>query len=222
MNEHTTPHKVAIDIVSDAVCPWCYIGKRNLEQALADMPGVSAEIHWRPYQLDPTIPAEGVDRRAYLQRKFGARVDEIYNRVSEAGGAAGIAFAFDAIGRSPNTLDAHRLIRWAYAAGAQDQIVERLFKDFFIDGKDIGDRTVLIAAARDCGMNVDVVTDLLERGADVEAVREEIASAQNLGVTGVPFFVIDGKFALPGAQPPDVIKRAIAKAMQMAQTEAGA
>ena len=205
---------IAIDVVSDAVCPWCYIGKRNLEAALADLPELDVEVRWRPYQLDATIPPEGIDRKAYLQRKFGARVDEIYNRVKEAGATAGIPFAFEDIERSPNTLDAHRLIRWAASAGAQDAIVERLFRDFFIEGKDIGDREVLLAAARDCGLDPAIVADLLAGEADKESVREEIASAQHIGVTGVPLFILDGKFALPGAQPPDVLKRAIAKVLE--------
>lgn len=214
MSEFERPNAIAIDVVSDAVCPWCYIGKRNLEAALADLPGVAAEIHWRPYQLDPTIPPEGVDRKAYLQRKFGARVAEIYGRVSEAGAAAGIPFAFEAIARSPNTLDAHRLIRWSWSAGAQDAVVERLFRDFFIEGKDIGDHAVLIEAARAGGMDGDIVSSLLAGDSDKDEVRGEIAAAQNLGVTGVPFFIFDGSFALPGAQPPDVLKRAIRKALE--------
>jgi predicted DsbA family dithiol-disulfide isomerase len=219
MSDTSAPQKITVDIVSDAVCPWCYIGKRNLEAALADLPGVEAEIHWRPYQLDATIPEGGVDRRAYLERKFGARVSEIYGRVSEAGAAAGIPFAFEAIARSPNTLDAHRLIRWSSSAGAQDAIVERLFRDFFIEGKDIGDRAVLVEAARACGMDADVVAKLLDSDADKEAVRGEIASAQDLGVTGVPFFILNGKFALPGAQPPDVLKRAIDRTILRAREE---
>lgn len=214
MSEFERPNAIAIDVVSDAVCPWCYIGKRNLEAALADLPEVAAEIHWRPYQLDPTIPPEGVDRKAYLQRKFGARVAEIYGRVSEAGAAAGIPFAFEAIARSPNTLDAHRLIRWSWSAGAQDAVVERLFRDFFIEGKDIGDHAVLIEAARAGGMDGDIVSSLLTADSDKDEVRGEIAAAQNLGVTGVPFFIFDGSFALPGAQPPDVLKRAIRKALE--------
>lgn len=214
MSEFERPNAIAIDVVSDAVCPWCYIGKRNLEAALADLPEVAAEIHWRPYQLDPTIPPEGVDRKAYLQRKFGARVAEIYGRVSEAGAAAGIPFAFEAIARSPNTLDAHRLIRWSWSAGAQDAVVERLFRDFFIEGKDIGDHAVLIEAARAGGMDGDIVSSLLAGDSDKDEVRGEIAAAQNLGVTGVPFFIFDGSFALPGAQPPDVLKRAIRKALE--------
>jgi predicted DsbA family dithiol-disulfide isomerase len=221
MNE-TSGQKITIDIVSDAVCPWCYIGKRNLEAALADLPGVEAEIHWRPYQLDPTIPPEGVDRKAYLQRKFGPRVGEIYGRVTEAGAAAGLSFAFEQIARSPNTLDAHRLIRWSMSAGRQDAIVERLFRDFFIDGKDIGDRGVLLAAARDCGMDPEIVSGLLDSDADKDLVRNEIAQAQDLGVTGVPFYILNGKFGLPGAQPSDVLKRAIGRAIERGEEGQGA
>lgn len=217
MNDQAHRRRIAIDIVSDAVCPWCYIGKRNLEAALADMPDLDVEVRWRPYQLDATIPPEGVERRAYMQRKFGGRIDEIHERLKQAGAAAGLDFAFEAIQRSPNTLDAHRLIRWAASAGAQDAIVERLFHDFFVAGKDIGDRNVLLDAARDCGMDPQIVSDLLASEADKESVREEIASAQNIGVTGVPFFILDGKFALPGAQPADVLKRAIGKALEKSE-----
>ncbi|MFV0281779.1 MAG: DsbA family oxidoreductase [Rhodoblastus sp.] len=205
---------IAIDIVSDAVCPWCYIGKRNLEAALNELPDLDVEIRWRPYQLDPTIPPEGLDRQAYMQRKFGARSGEIYGRIKQAGAAAGLDFAFEDIAVSPNTLDAHRLIRWAASTGAQNAVVERLFHDYFIAGKNIGDREVLLAAARDCGLDASIVADLLAGDSDKELVREEIASAQNIGVTGVPFFILDGKFALPGAQPPDVLKRAIGKALE--------
>ena len=216
MTDPSQRRSIAIDVVSDAVCPWCYIGKRNLEAALADLPELDVEVRWRPFQLDATIPPEGIDRKAYLERKFGARVGEIYNRVKDAGAGAGIPFAFEDIERSPNTLDAHRLIRWAASAGAQDAMVERLFRDFFIDGKDIGDHAVLIEAARACGMDSGLVADLLAGDADKDNVREEIASAQHIGVTGVPFFILDGKFGLPGAQPPDVLKRAIGKALEKA------
>ena len=203
---------LTIDIVSDVVCPWCYIGKRNLEAALASLPENNVEIRWRPYQLDSTIPPEGIARRAYLERKFGTRVDEIYTRVAAAGRDAGIDFAFEHIERSPNTLDAHRLIRWSQSAGKQNGIVERLFRDFFIEGRDLGNRSVLIEAAGAAGMEPDVVARLLEGDADKESVREEIATAQRLGVTGVPFFIFAGQFSLPGAQPPEVLAGAIRKA----------
>jgi predicted DsbA family dithiol-disulfide isomerase len=208
--EKTEP--VTIDIVSDVVCPWCYIGKRNLEAALATIPESNVEIRWRPYQLDSTIPPEGIARRVYLEGKFGARVDEIYTRVATAGREAGLDFAFNRIERSPNTLNAHRLIRWSQSVGKQNDIVERLFRSFFIDGRDVGDRAVLIETAAEAGMEPDVVARLLEDEADKDAVREEIATAQRLGVTGVPFFIFAGRYGLPGAQPADALVNAINKA----------
>jgi predicted DsbA family dithiol-disulfide isomerase len=207
-----TPGPLTIDIVSDVVCPWCYIGKRNLEAALAAGPVGDTEIRWRPYQLDATIPAEGIARRTYLERKFGTRVDEIYARVAAAGREAGIDFAFDRIERSPNTLDAHRLIRWAQSAGRQNDIVEELFRSFFIEGRDIGDHTVLTETAVAAGMDAEVVRRLLAEDADKESVREEIATAQRLGVTGVPFFIFAGRFGLPGAQPAEILANAMSKA----------
>jgi predicted DsbA family dithiol-disulfide isomerase len=205
---------LTIDIVSDVVCPWCYIGKRNLEAALAARPVGDVEIRWRPYQLDATIPPEGIARRTYLERKFGTRVDEIYGRVAVAGHEAGIDFAFDRIERSPNTLDAHRLIRWAQSAGRQNDIVEELFHSFFIEGRDIGDHAVLTETAAAAGMDAEVVQRLLPGDADKESVREEIATAQRLGVTGVPFFIFAGRFGLPGAQPAEVLADAISKAAE--------
>lgn len=222
MSEASGRKPIQIDIVSDAVCPWCYIGKRNIEAALADLPDVEAHIQWRPYQLDPTIPPEGVDRRTYMERKFGGRIGEIHTRISEAGAVAGIPFAFEQIARSPNTLDAHRLIRWSWSAGRQDAVVENLFRAFFIEGKDIGARSVLLDVARASGMDETIVGNLLDGEFDKEEVRKEIIEAQNLGVTGVPFFIINGQFGLPGAQPPDVLKRAIGRAIEKAAAEGGA
>ena len=207
-----------IDVVSDAVCPWCYIGKRHLEAALAELPDVAATIHWRPYQLDPTIPPGGLDRRAYMARKFGEeRLPDIHARLTEAGRAAGLDLAFDRIKRSPNTLDAHRLIRWAWSAGRQDAVVEALFRAFFIDGEDIGDREILAARAADAGMDREILSRLLIADADVDAVRDEIEKARSLGVTGVPFFILDGRLGVSGAQPPEVLARAIAKALEPAE-----
>jgi predicted DsbA family dithiol-disulfide isomerase len=208
------PESLTIDIVSDVVCPWCYIGKRNLEAALASLPANDVEIRWRPYQLDATIPAEGIARRTYLERKFGARVDEIYARVAAAGREAGIDFAFDRIERSPNTLDAHRLIRWSQSAGKQNEIVERLFRSFFIEGRDIGNRAILIEIAREAGMEPEIIARLLDGEADQDTVREEIATAQRLGVNGVPFFIFAGRYGMAGAQPAEVLVSAINKAAE--------
>jgi predicted DsbA family dithiol-disulfide isomerase len=205
---------LTIDVVSDVVCPWCYIGKRNLEAALARFPTIDVTIQWRPYQLDPTIPPEGIARRAYLERKFGNRVDEIYTRVAAAGREAGIDFAFDRIERSPNTLDAHRLIRWSQSVGKQDELVEGLFRAFFTKGRDIGNRDVLLEAATEAGMDGEVVQRLLDGEADKDAVREEIATAQRLGVNGVPFFIFAGRFGVPGAQPAEILASAIKRAAE--------
>ena len=163
------------------------------------------EVRWRPYQLDPTLPPGGRDRREYLEAKFGGpqRAAAIYARIEEAGREEGIAFAFDRIAVSPNTLDAHRIIRWAGSAGegVQDRVVEALFKAFFEEGRDIGSHDVLIEIADAAGMDEAVVRDLLASDRDVEAVRAEIAQAQAMGVTGVPCFIIDRRHAVMGAEP---------------------
>lgn len=204
---------LTIDVVSDVVCPWCYLGKKRLERALAKEPA-PIEVHWRPYQLDPSIPKGGVDRRAYLTNKFGndGRLEAAHERLKALGAEEGIAFAFDRIARAPNTLDAHRLIRWAFLTGAQDKVVDRLFSLYFEQGRDIGDRALLIETARGCGMDVAVVERLFAEGADEDEVRAEIAQAQELGVTGVPFFIFAQRFGVPGAQSADVLAAAIDRA----------
>jgi predicted DsbA family dithiol-disulfide isomerase len=216
MTKAAAPAPLTIDIVSDAVCPWCYVGKRKLEAALALKADVPVEVRWRPYQLDPTIPPGGIARKDYMEKKFGSagRVAEIYQRIEGAGRDAGIAFAFDKITRSPNTLDAHRLIRWSASAGKQDAAVERLFKAFFEEGADIGDHAVLTRIAGACGMDAVLVGELLAGEADKDAVREEIAEAQRLGVNGVPFFIIGGRFAVSGAQSAEVLASAIESALR--------
>jgi predicted DsbA family dithiol-disulfide isomerase len=205
---------MAIDVVSDVVCPWCYVGKKRLEKALATETNVEIPVRWRPYQLDPTIPAGGMDRRAYMRNKFGdsGRLEEIHDRLRALGAEEGIAFAFDKIERSPNTLDAHRLIRWASATGAQDVVVDKLFSLYFEQGRDIGDRQLLIETARDAGMDYEAVEKLLADGSGENDVREEIAQAQSLGVTGVPFFIFASRFGVPGAQSAEVLATAIERA----------
>jgi len=207
---------LAIDIVSDVVCPWCFIGKRKLEQALSRRPERRVGLRWRPFQLDPTIPAGGIDRNLYLERKFGnaARVAEIQARVREAGHEVGIPFAFEKIRKSPNTLDAHRLIRWAHSTGRQTQVKEALLRLYFLDGGDLGDQAALIRVGEENGLDRRVMTQLLEDGSDVTAVQEEIATAVRLGVSGVPFFIFDSKFAVPGAQSANVLVAAIDKTLQ--------
>jgi predicted DsbA family dithiol-disulfide isomerase len=205
---------LTIDVVSDVVCPWCYLGKKRLERALANEPGEPIKVHWRPYQLDPSIPKGGLDRQAYMINKFGddGRIEAAHQRLNALGAEEGIAFAFDKIKRAPNTLDAHRLIRWALAAGVQEKIVDRLFKLYFEEGRDIGDRQLLIETAAECGMEKDIVEKLFAEGADENEVRAEITEAQTLGVTGVPFFIFAKRFGVPGAQSAEVLGEALDRA----------
>ncbi len=193
-----------IDIVSDTVCPWCFIGKRKLEAALAARPDLDVEVNWHPFQLHPDMPDCGADRKEFVARKFGSpeRAKELYDNIKVAGQAVDIPFNFSKIERSPNTLDSHRLIRWANSAGCQDALVEILFRRFFIDGEDIGDHAVLIAAAEEAGMDKALVADLLEKGADRELVSEEDMRARKMGISGVPFFILNDKYAVSGAQDP--------------------
>jgi predicted DsbA family dithiol-disulfide isomerase len=208
-----------IDVVSDAVCPWCFVGKRRLEAALAQSDESRVAVRWRPFQLDPSIPPEGLDRRAYMRAKFNddARLAEVHARLKALGAEVGIQFDFEAISRAPNTLDAHRLIRWAAEAGAQDAVVERLFSDYFERGRDIGDRDVLVEAAAACGMDADRVRALLAGDGDLAEVRAEIEHARNVGVSGVPFFIFASRLAVSGAQSADVL----AQAMKEARSEGG-
>ncbi len=195
-----------IEIISDTVCPWCYIGKRRLERALAQRDELEVEITWRPFQLNPDMPAGGLDREAYLNAKFGGaqRAEQIYAAIREAGGGEGIDFAFDKIARPPNTIDSHRLLHWAGEAGLQDGVVEVLFRRYFEEGADIGDREVLVAIAALAGMDGDAVRARFERGDDLELVAAQDTNARQSGVAGVPYFIIDGKYAVSGAQDPSV------------------
>lgn len=205
--------KVSVDVVSDVVCPWCFIGQKRLDKALEAVPDVEVHVRWRPFQLDPTIPADGLDRRSYMLGKFGSeqRIREIHARIEPLGAAEGIAFAFEAIKVAPNTLDAHRLIRWAGAAGEdiQNRLVRRLFQLYFEQGANVGDHAVLLKAASDAGMDTAVVETLLPTDADADAVRSEIATASRMGVTGVPCFLLEGKYAVMGAQDTATLADAI-------------
>lgn len=205
--------RVSVDVVSDVVCPWCFIGQKRLDKAVAQLADIDIELRWRPYQLDPTIPPEGKDRKRYMLDKFGSeeRIRQIHARVEALGEAEGIAFAFDAIKVAPNTLDAHRVIRWAGAAGSdqQNRLVRRLFQLNFEEGRNVGDHAVLTAAAREAGMDAAVVETLLPTDADVENVRAEIDTAQRMGVTGVPCFLLEGRYAVMGAQDTDALADAI-------------
>lgn len=216
---------VRIDIVSDVMCPWCYIGKRRLEQALDTLENEHVEIRWRPYQLDPTLPPEGRDRKEYLEKKFGGpeQAKEIYQRIEAAGHEENLDFNFAGIEVSPNTIDAHRVIRWAINEGeaVQGKLVERLFELYFIEGANIGDHDVLADAAREAGMDGAVVAALLATDRDKDEVQEEIAVAQRMGVTGVPCFILNNKYAVVGAQDPAHLAEAIRQTAQEAAGAAG-
>lgn len=205
--------EIHIDVVSDVVCPWCYIGKRNLEAALRELGDIDISVAWRPYQLDPTIPPQGRDRREYMEAKFGSgeKLKAIYQRVEEAGRNAGIDFDFEAIEVSPNTLDPHRVVRWAGGAGPQSQdiLVDRLFQLYFEEGANVSNHDVLARAAGEAGLDENLVRELLAGDADRQNVEQEIAHAQQMGVTGVPCFIIDNKYAVTGAQPPHVLAQAL-------------
>ncbi|MDJ1156877.1 DsbA family oxidoreductase [Chelatococcus sp. SYSU_G07232] len=215
---------LAIDVVSDVVCPWCFIGKKRLGKALALRPDVLIELRWRPFQLDPTIPPEGMDRQDYLTRKFGsaARIAEMHAHIAETGAADGISFRFDAIRRAPNTLDAHRLIRWAHAEDVQDMVVDRLFAAYFLEGRDIGDHAVLRDIAEKTGLDGGRIAARLASSEDREAVQEEIATAVRLGVSGVPFYIFGRRYGISGAQSPAVLAAAIDRALAArAEPDAG-
>jgi predicted DsbA family dithiol-disulfide isomerase len=210
---------VTVDVISDVVCPWCYIGQKRLDKAVAGLPDVDVDIRWRPYQLDPTIPPEGKDRKAYMLAKFGSeeRLRQIHDRIVPLGAADGIDFHFEDIKIAANTLDAHRVIRWAVSAGdgVQSRVVKALFAANFERGEYIGDKAELARIAGENGMDEATVADLLATDADKDAVQAEIENAQRMGVTGVPFFVLEGKYAVSGAQDAAVLADAIRQVAQM-------
>jgi predicted DsbA family dithiol-disulfide isomerase len=207
-----------IDFISDTVCPWCFIGKRRLGRAIAMRPAISFDVRYRPYRLDPSVPKGGLERDAYLVAKFGKNggVEEAQKVIAAEGEKEGIAFDFAAIRRAPNTLDSHRLIRWAALTGAQDEVVERLFAAYFENGEDIGDIRVLADIADVCGMDGSQVADMLESDQDLALVEREDQLAREMGVTGVPAMIFANKVAVSGAREPEVLTMVIDKALEMA------
>ncbi|HEY8243871.1 MAG TPA: DsbA family oxidoreductase [Casimicrobiaceae bacterium] len=219
MSAAPTPSAPVIDVVSDVVCPWCYIGKRHLEAALATLDESGQPrpvVRWHPYELNPGLPGEGVDRREYLERKFGgpARAAQIYERVQRAGTQAGIAFDFERIERQPNTRDAHRLIAWAQGRGDADPLVERLFRAYFVDGRFIGAHEVLAEIAHEAGLDADAAYAFLSSDVGAGEIAEAEERAASLGISGVPFFIVDGRYGLSGAQPAEAIVEALRRARQ--------
>jgi predicted DsbA family dithiol-disulfide isomerase len=206
--------RITIDIVSDVVCPWCYLGKARLELAIADVQDeVGIDVNWRPYQLNPDYPPEGVDQKAALEQKLGGaeRVASAHQMLAKLGQEVGIRFNFDAIRIGPNTLDAHRLVHWAGTEDRQiqDKVVTALFRANFEEGRNIGDHTVLLGIAEKAGLDRSVMASLLSSGADRELIVAEIDAAQKMGVSGVPFFIFDQQYAVSGAQTPDVLANAL-------------
>jgi predicted DsbA family dithiol-disulfide isomerase len=203
-----------IDFISDTICPWCFIGKRRLGRALALRPDIVFDVRYRPYRLDPGVPREGVDRARYLVARFGkdSGVAEAHRAIAAEGIKDDIVFNWDAIRRTPNTVDSHRLIRWAETQGLQDEVVERLFIAYFENGEDIGDIRVLSDIADLCGMDGTEVADLLESDTDIALVEREDQLAREMGITGVPAIIFANKYAVSGAREPEFLAAAIDKA----------
>ena len=209
-----------IDIISDVVCPWCFIGKRNLESALRSWheqhPDDTPTVRWHPFQLNPDLPTGGVPRKEYLEAKFGgpARAKEIYARVEAAGKRAGIEFAFDAIAVQPNTIDAHRLLHFADERGRQDEVAETLFTRYFLEGANLASSDTLADIGHQAGLVREDVLAYLATDDDRELIAEQDRRARAIGVEGVPFFIFDQRIALSGAQPPEVMVRAMEQARE--------
>ena len=205
------PDPIKLDIMSDPICPWCYIGKAHLDRALADHPGHPFAIEWHPFQLNPDMPHEGMGRRAYLEGKFGGKEGAVraYAPVVAQAEQAGLKIDFEGMQRTPNTMDAHRLIHWAGIEGKQTAAVSALFKAYFVDARDIGDHDVLADIADEIDMDASVVRRLLASDADRDDVAARDAHSRKMGVNSVPTFIVDGKRAVPGAQPPELWARVI-------------
>ncbi len=204
-----------IDIIFDTVCPWCYIGKRRLEMALSMRPQIKAKPNWRPFLLNPEMPPEGIDRTAYLVKKFGSesRVRRIYGAIGEAGQSVEIDFAFERIDKTPNSVDSHRLVRFAHERGLADEVAEALFVEFFINGRDIGDLRVLTEIGAANGLDAKEVEAYLNTDADVDTIHDENVRAHRLGINGVPSFAFNEKFVISGAQEPQVLARMLDAAL---------
>lgn len=196
-----------LDVYSDAVCPWCYIGKRRLDRVLETPVGQDVEVHWRAFQLYPMIPREGVDREAYMKARFGERASptRIYEQIVREGASEGIEFRFDRIKRMPNTMEAHRLVAMAEAHGVQSALVEALFEAYFCEGEDIGDRDVLAAAGARAGLDPDAVREFLSGDEGRDTVEAELQWGQAAGISGVPCFILERELAMPGAQDPQTL-----------------
>ncbi|WP_171234372.1 DsbA family oxidoreductase [Ruegeria sp. HKCCA6837] len=206
---------VKLDILSDPICPWCYIGKTHLDKALANVPDHPFVIEWHPFQLNPEMPDAGMDRRQYLERKFGGKDGAVraYAPVVEHAENAGLKIDFEGMKRTPNTLDAHRLIHWAGIEGKQNAVVDALFDAYFVQARDIGDPEVLSDIADSAGMDAAVVMKLLKSDADREDIRNRDSHSREMGVSSVPTYIVANQHAVPGAQPPEMWEKVIAEIM---------
>jgi predicted DsbA family dithiol-disulfide isomerase len=203
---------VRIDVVSDVICPWCFLGKRRLDKAVAMLPEATVTIHWLPFFLDPTIPPEGMDRHAYMLNKFGAeRLKTIHDPLIAAGKQDGVPYRFEKITRTPNSLNAHRLIRWA--GTSQHGVVEALFMAYWNEGRDIGDQQTLVDIAKSRGLDGEQIRASLASDQDKDEVFAEVTQAQSMGIQGVPTFILAQRFGVQGAQSPEMLAQAIQQAM---------
>ena len=203
---------VRLDIISDPICPWCYIGKAGLDVALATHPDHPFTVEWHPFQLNPDMPPEGMDRRAYLEAKFGGKegAARAYAPVVEHAEKAGLTINLDKMERTPNTIDAHRLIHWAGIEKRQSYVVDLLFKAYFVEGRDIGDHEVLADIADTAEMDAAMVSRLLASDSDIDDIRKRDAHSREMGVNSVPTFIVAGRHAVPGAQPAEMWEKVIA------------
>lgn len=210
---------IPLDIISDPICPWCYIGKSHLDKAVETKGLQPFDIFWRPFQLNPDMPEGGMSRKQYLEAKFGAdRAVSFYKQIEDAATNAGLDVRFDLMERTPNTFDAHRLIRWSRSAGAQTAVVNDLFDRYFRKGEDIGDRDLLLDVGEAHGMERDVVQRLYDGDADRELLETEETTAREIGVNGVPTFVIANKHVVTGAQPPELWEKVLDELAAQADT----
>lgn len=212
---------IQLDIFSDPICPWCYIGKTHLDRALEAHPNHPFQIRWLPFMLNPAMPAEGIDRRTYLEDKFGGKEAAIhaYAPVVQHGEKAGLTLNLDKIKTTPNTVNAHRLIHWAELEGLQTPVVSALFQAYFVDGRDIGDNETLADIADGAGMDAAVILRLLSTDEDRRDIIERDASARGMGISSVPTFIVAGQHAVPGAQPPELWTKVIKELTEPAPAE---
>ena len=204
---------IKLDIMSDPICPWCYIGKTQLDRALAANPDHPFTIEWHPFQLNPSMPAEGMDRRAYLEGKFGSKAAavEVYGNIERQAQALGLPINFAAMQRTPNTINAHRLIHWAGLEQKQQPLINALFEAYFCNGIDISDIGALCDIALKAGLQRDVTSQLLNSNADIEMIKERDAHSRKKGVDAVPTFIVANQHAVPGSQTPEVWAAIIAE-----------